>query len=98
MSARETWQPKTVNEMRVDTNPKMSYSLSGHEGPANNLIKEMGSIGKVEKHLPEKFYNNDPSRWFTTTGVEKAQTQRANLIIKDENRQNTGVEYFGNGS
>lgn len=97
MSARDTWQPKTVNEMRVDTNPKMSYSLSGHEGPANNLIKEMGSIGKVEKHLPDKFYSNDPSRWFTTTGVEKAQTQRADLIIKDENRQNTGVEYFGNG-
>ena len=29
---------------------------------------------------------------------EKAQPQRGELIIKDENRQNTSIEYFGNGS
>ena len=31
----------------------MSYELSGFGISANNLIKQMGSIGKVEKHLPE---------------------------------------------
>lgn len=96
MDAREIWKPKDVNELRVDNNPKISYDLAGHEGPANNLVKEMGSIGKVEKHLPDKFYNNDPSRWITTTGLEKAQTQRAELILQDQNRQNTTAEYYGN--
>ena len=56
MEAREIWQPKTVDELRVDTNPKVSYSLTGHEGPANNFIKERGTIGKYEKHLPEKMF------------------------------------------
>ena len=97
MDARETWQPKTVDQLRVNTNPKISYELNGHEGPAANFIKQMGSIGKVEKHLPEKFYNNDPSRWIKTTGLEKAQTQRSELIMHDQNREDTTIEYFGNG-
>lgn len=97
MEARETWQPKTVDQLRVETNPKISYELNGHEGPAANFIKQMGSIGKVEKHLPEKFYNNDPSRWIKTTGLEKAQTQRGESIMQDQNRENTTIEYFGNG-
>jgi hypothetical protein len=97
MGAREIWQPKKVDDLRVETNPKVSYELKGHEGPANNIIKQMGSIGKVEKHLPDKFYNNDPSRWIRTTGLEKGQTQRGELIMQDQNRQNTSVGYFGNG-
>ena len=96
MNARDIWQPKTVDQLRVDNNPKISYQLSGLEGPADNLIKQMGSIGKVEKHLPEKYFNNDPSRWIKTTGLEKAQTQRGEWIMKDENRQTTNIEYYGN--
>ena len=95
MTARELWQPKNVDELRVDNNPKLSYELQGHEGPALNIIKEMGSIGKVEKHLPEKFYNNGPSRWLTTTGLEKGPTQRGELIMQDQGRNDT-MEYFGN--
>tara|TARA_R110002072_G_scaffold76776_5_gene179817 strand:+ start:1141 stop:2874 length:1734 start_codon:yes stop_codon:yes gene_type:complete len=98
MNAREVWQPKNVDSLRVANNPKLSYELTGHEGPAGNQIKSMGSIGKVEKHLPDKFYNNDPSRWLTTNGLEKAQTQRAEPIMFDQNRQNTTIEYFGNGT
>ena len=97
INARDTWQPKTVDQLRVDTNPKMSYELKGLEGPANSLIKQKGSIGKVEKHLPEKYFDNDPSRWIKTTGLEKAQTQRSEWIIKNENRETTNMEYYGNG-
>lgn len=98
ISSRELWQPKDVDQLRVDNNPKISYNLTGHEGPANNYIKERGTIGKVEKHLPEKFYDNNPSRWITTNGNEKAQTYRSENIFKDENRENTTTQYFGNGS
>ena len=97
MEAREIWQPKTVDQLRVETNPKLSYDLNGHQGPANNNIKNLGKIGKVEKYLPEKFYNNDSSRWLTTTGVQKGETKRGELILNDQNRQNTTIEYFGNG-
>ena len=49
MEAREVWGPKTVDELRVANNPKMTYSLSGHEGPALNPIQERGNVGKTIK-------------------------------------------------
>ena len=39
MESRDKWLPKTIDELRVDTNPKLEYELSGHEGPANSFIK-----------------------------------------------------------
>ena len=34
MFSREQWKPKTVDDLRVATNPKVSYSLNNHQGPA----------------------------------------------------------------
>tara|TARA_B100001093_G_scaffold519672_1_gene609768 strand:+ start:3933 stop:5687 length:1755 start_codon:yes stop_codon:yes gene_type:complete len=100
MMARETWMPKSVDDLRVDNNPKMTFDLNGHQGPANSIIKTNGSndkIGKVEKHLPDKFYDSGPQRWFTTTGAEKNPPIRSNLIIPNENRVDTTSEYYGAG-
>ena len=55
-------------------------------------------IGKVEKHLPEKFYNSGPERWFTTTGAEKHPQIRSAQIMPMENRIETTQEYYGGGS
>ena len=100
MGVRDAWLPKTVNELRVDTNPKMTYSFKGHEGPATSIIKESGTIatqGKVEKYLPDTYYTVGPERWFTTTGLEKAQTARGIEILQDVNRTTTSSEYYGIG-
>ena len=100
MESRDSWLPKTVNQLRVDTNPKISYGLGGHEGPANSFIKESGTIetqGKVEKYLPDTYYNVGPERWFTTTGIEKAQTARGIELLQDVNRTTTTTEYYGSG-
>lgn len=100
IESREKWLPKTVNELRADTNPKMTYGLSGHEGPANSMIKG-GSTkqtqGNVEKYLPDTHYTVGPSRWFTTTGLEKAQTARGTEVLHHVNRTTTSCPYFGNG-
>lgn len=72
MEARDLWRDKTVNELRVETNPRTTYSLDGHEGPTHNMIKSQGSIGKVEKYHPDTFYINTPDRYFTNVGDEKA--------------------------
>ena len=101
MMARETWMPKNVDQLRVDTNPKHTYDLYGHQGPANSIIKTNGSndkIGKVEKHLPDKFYDSGPQRWFTTTGAEKNPPIRSRLVLPTENREETAREYYGVGS
>uniref|UniRef100_A0A6C0LXZ2 Uncharacterized protein n=1 Tax=viral metagenome TaxID=1070528 RepID=A0A6C0LXZ2_9ZZZZ len=95
MDAREMWQPKNVDEMRVDTNPKMSYSLNNHQGPAVSKIKERGVEGKVEKYTPDTYYENGSDRWFTTTGVEKKQTSRSSHVAKNIQRQNTPTNYQG---
>ena len=96
MMSRETWAPKTVDELRIKNDPKLEYDLIGHEGPLLSSIKSQGGIGKVEKHLPEKVFDNNPSRWFTTTGQEKNPPIRSTQVIPMENRIGTSREYYGN--
>ena len=101
MMARESWMPRSVDDLRVDTNPKMSYNLDGHQGPAIYPIKMQGpnnKIGVVEKHLPDKSYESGPTRWFTTTGVEQAPPIRSTQVIPMENRISTTREYYGGTS
>lgn len=100
LEARDHWLPKTVNELRVDTNPKMTFSLDGHQGPGDSYVKNSASIqtqGKVEKYMPDTYYVSGPERWLTTTGVEKAQMARGIEVLQDVNRTSTTTEYFGNG-
>ena len=101
MTGRENWMPKSVDDLRVDTNPKQSFDLNGHQGPAISAIKIQGpneKIGKVEKHLPEKSYEAGPERFLITTGVQKAQPIRSTQVIPMENRIDTTREYYGGGS
>lgn len=100
MESRDSWLPKTVNELRVDTNPKMTFGLAGHEGPANSKIKSGATKqtqGNVEKYLPDTYYTVGASRWFTTVGLEKGQTARGTEILQHVNRTTTSCPYFGSG-
>ena len=101
MMSRDAWKPKTVDDLRVENNPKQSFDLLGHQGPAISAIKNQGpndKIGKVEKHLPEKYYDNGPQRWFTTSGIEKNPPIRSTHVIPMENRIDTTREYYGGGT
>ena len=98
---RNAWLPKSVNQLRVDNNPKLTYTLNGHQGPATSYIKESGTLdtqGKVNKNRPDTDYTVGPSRWFTTTGIEKAQTARGIEVLQHVNRPETTAEYFGTGA
>ena len=101
MEAREQWLPRTVDQLRVDTNPKLTFGLEGHQGPAIAYVQNSASIqtqGKVEKNLPDTYYEVGPDRWFTTTGLEKAQTSRGIEVLQDVSRPSTTAEYFGVGA
>ena len=93
MDARDIWQPKDVDELRVKTNPKQTFNLVGLEGPALSKVQELGSLGKVEKHAPDTFYVNNKDRWFTTVGGEKAPTSHAQY--RDTHNQCKSIEYSG---
>jgi hypothetical protein len=95
MEARNSWLPKNVNELRTLTNPKVTYDLDNHQGPASAVIKERGHLGTVNKNLPDTYYINSPERYLTTTGIQKAQTARGIEELKYQNRLDSTAEYGG---
>ena len=52
LEARDKWQPKTVDQLRVKNNPKMSFKgqVLGAKG-----IGERANIGEMEKNRPDTF-------------------------------------------
>jgi len=95
MEARDKWMAKTVDQLRAKTNPKLTYE--GQILNPKRAVQNRGEIGKVEKYQPDTYYVNTPERYFTTTGQRKAQRAQAEYIMKEENREETSREYFGNG-
>ncbi len=96
MGSRESWMPKSVDELRVKTNPKLTYGLDNHKGPAISRIKNIGIEGKFEQHKPDTYYMNGPERYLTTTGLEKGPTNRAFEVMPNVNRTDTLSSYSGN--
>ena len=97
MESREKWLPKTVDQLRTVNNPKNSFSLQNHQGPAMSKVTNLGKMGKMEKHLPDTYYENTPDKWLTTTGLEKAPTIRSKNILQSVNRESTSKDYYGAG-
>jgi len=98
MEARDKWLPKTIDQLRVDTNPKLEYELSGHEGPADSFIKNTVTnqmIGRVEKQRPDTFFINTQDRWLTTTGASKGETLRPIQEMGILRRNDIPVDYMG---
>jgi len=99
MAEREQWQPKTVDNLRVENNPKSGGNLLyGHEGPALHAIKNNATpeqMGVVEKNRPDTSFEMSSDRWFTTGGLEKGQTSRAVNILKNVTRPETTTDYTG---
>ena len=93
LNSREHYTPKDVDNLRVKTNPKMTYggvTLGAYKPDLGQNI-----MGKMEKNRPDTWYEND--KLFTTTGIEKAQRARSTVILHPESRSSTTREYFGVG-
>lgn len=95
MESRDDWLPKTVDELRVSTNPKMEYSLDNHQGPSYSHVQNVGIIGKVEKYNPDKFFIQTQDRWLTTNGQEKGQMLRPVEEVHSTSRTTTTQSYAG---
>ena len=81
--------PKTTDEIRVKTNPKISYNgriVSGQK------IAKPGKIGTVFKNHPDTFYIQNPDRYLTTTGQVIAPEQRPCIVTKYTNRKTTELK------
>tara|TARA_Y100000591_G_scaffold331715_1_gene366515 strand:+ start:4066 stop:5850 length:1785 start_codon:yes stop_codon:yes gene_type:complete len=94
---RDNYMPKNVDELRISNKPKMTNIYNNPQGPGASQIKNLGVPGKIEKHLPDKFYESGKEHWFTTTGIEQKPTVRSQNLIKDEKLESMGIEYYGSG-
>ena len=87
-ASRDYVMPKNTNQLRTVNNPKVSYNariLSGER------INKRGSFSKMQKKLPERYYENKPDRYFTTTGSTIAHAQYPKQLIKSTNRKTTST-------
>ena len=78
-------RPKTVDELRVATNPKISYH--GRVIPGMFMVGKQTAKSAVEKNRPDTFYVNSPDRYFTTTGAYLKEKKRPCVVLKDTNRK-----------
>ena len=95
MEARDKWLDKTVDELRVKTNPKLEYSLENLEGPSYSHVQNRGIEGKVEKYHPDTFFIQNQDRWLTTTGQEKGQALRPVQEVPETSRALNTMSYTG---
>lgn len=101
MEARDKWLPYTVDQLRVETNPKLEFTLFNHEGPANSFVKNdsgIAQLGRIEKNRPDTFYINTQDRLFTTTGAEKGVALRPIQEMGVLRRNDIENEYMGPAS
>ena len=98
LNGRDLHLPRTVNELRVDNNPRQTFEYTGPQGPAQSDVKNPGFLGRVEKKLPDPTFTVGPDRWFTTTGAEIRPTNRSEIQISEENRGLKATDYFGGGN
>ena len=81
--------PKKTNELRVKTNPKLSFN---GRMVAGKKISRTGKTGIVEKNKPDSYSIWGEDRLFTTNGDCTGPTQRSKVVIKCNNRKTTELK------
>ncbi len=89
---REFELDKGVDQLRVATNPKTVYNARIIDG--QKPTKRSEAIA-VSKNRVETFSEQEPDRYFTTTGAYTKETERPCQVLKDTVRKDTSVEYTG---
>ena len=91
---REYAKPRGVDEMRVKTNPKLTFKGRIIAGKSN--VTKNGTIGTV-RHSKAPAVAVGPERYFTTVGAVTKPRMKSTIIMQDTNRKNTTSEHFGPG-
>ena len=92
--ARDYAMPKTVDELRVKSNPKVTYEgrvVDGQKGA------ERGKIGRVAKNKVDTYYKQTPDMYLKTTGAFLKEKQNPKVNAKATHRQSTTRGYKGIG-
>jgi hypothetical protein len=85
--------PKTTDELRVVTNPKLSYEPP--VVPGAHSVTMPGIQADVKKNKPDRFAIYGMDRVNTSVGAQTAPTIYAEQPMKPQARETTEKEYFG---
>ena len=88
-NTRDYILPKTTDQIRVKSNPKISYYGRVNSG---EKINKPTKIGTVYKNQPDTFYIQNPDRYLTTTGQIIAPEQRPCIVTRYTNRKTTELK------
>jgi hypothetical protein len=87
-------QRSTVDDLRVASNPKLTYSMPIIPGKSINSMP--AQIGEVRKYRPDKFsLNENGERNFVTAGENTRPTERPAQVMKAQAREETSCEFTG---
>tara|TARA_B100000686_G_C16765304_1_gene961363 strand:+ start:132 stop:1919 length:1788 start_codon:yes stop_codon:yes gene_type:complete len=82
-----------VDLLRSQTNPKLTFKAKVLSG--KNMTESRGKEGLVFQHNPDKFYQNDPDKWFVTNGAFLEKSLRPEQILPDTNRRCLNTQPIG---
>jgi hypothetical protein len=98
IESREYQLPKTTDEIRVATKPKLTYTSDPVPGARN--VKEMGLQAPVKKNRPDRFQilqaaDGSLPHLNTTTGQQMASSIYPEFVMKSQNRPETAAQFMG---
>lgn len=94
--SRDSWRPKTVDELRAVNNPKLTFRMDDHMGPALQPVQNRGIQGKIVKRTQESFFQNDNNLGMVaSSATTKASMNRSEQELNEQNRDTTTVSYYG---
>jgi hypothetical protein len=85
--------PKTTDEIRVESNPKLSYQPPMIRGV--NTITQPGLQAEVNKNRPDRFVLYGMDRANTAVGAQTAPKVYPTQMTKEQSRETTSVDYRG---
>jgi hypothetical protein len=99
LEAREFALPKTTDERRIETKPKLTYTSNPTPGKQRYGLQP-GLQAPVKKNKPDRFQvlqSEDGSlpHLNTTIGREKASAVYPEFVMKTQNRPETAAQFMG---
>jgi|APCry1669190288_1035285.scaffolds.fasta_scaffold00393_2 Family of unknown function (DUF5899) len=92
---REYALPRTTDEVRVVTKPKLSYEPPVI--PGSSAVTQPGIQADVNKNRPDRFAVYGMDRVNTAVGAQTATRYYPEQIMKTQARESTSKEYFSAG-
>jgi len=85
-----------IDILRSKTNQKKTYD--GRIISGKGINENRGNMGEFRQYDVDKYYENNPDRYFTTTGAFLKERGKPEHIIKDTYRSTLNKQEFGGAS